>query len=407
MVSNCTYSKEFDSRSISTAPGNENCLSVLFIVGTKIYPFNIGGTEIASYYLTKALQKHGCKVHVITGCTHSQKTQIEIPFKLFRIKTGNVPLIRGLIYCIGSFFKTLKLRSQIDIIHVQPIFPLGLIGIVLGRIIKKPTVIYARGADLDVHSYRFKSIIGWIIDKASLAIALHKKHKRRMQKISNRKHIEILPNGVNLSKDIDCNQERFLKKINLENISFEDMKIIAYCGRLSKVKGIDYLMQAIPIILKSAPHTYFLFIGEGELEKQLRDCENSNNIILTGKIAHEEVLNLLKCADIFVLPSIREASSNALLEAMAVGLPIVASNVGGNPAMVSHGRTGILVNPCDSVALVNAILDLLLNSQLREICKTNTLKVIENFSWEKISKKLIYIYQKTLRSEHKTKISLN
>jgi glycosyltransferase involved in cell wall biosynthesis len=394
-------------KNLAVAPCNQSSLSVLFIVGTKIYPFNTGGTEIASFSLIRALHKQRCKVYVITGYTNTQRAHIEIPFKLFRIKTGNIPIIRSIIYFIGSFFTTLKLRSQIDIIHIQPIFPLGLVGIILGRIIKKPTIVYARGADLDVHSYRFKSVIGWIINKASFAIALHKKHKERMQKISNRKQIEVIPNGVSLSKDISCNQEKFLKKTNLESVSFKKIKIVAYCGRLSKVKGIDYLIPAIPSILKNAQNTYFLFIGEGELEKQLKNCENSNHILLTGKIAHEEVFGLLKCADIFVLPSIREASSNALLEAMAVGLPIVATNVGGNPAMVAHGRTGILINPRDSVAIANAILDLLLNPQLRNKFKENTLKFIENFSWEKISKKLICIYHKTLKSEYKTKISLN
>jgi len=144
--------------------------------------------------------------------------------------------------------------------------------------------------------------------------------------------------------------------------------IVGVIGSLYPVKGHAYLLQAIPDIVKVKGNTTFLFIGRGEMEAQLRQQAHDLGVERHVRILgfRDDVPRLLGLIDVFVLPSLSEGLSVAILEAMAAGKPVVASQVGGNAELIVDGETGYLVPPMNPSALSAHILALLGDDSLRQ-----------------------------------------
>ncbi len=140
-----------------------------------------------------------------------------------------------------------------------------------------------------------------------------------------------------------------------------DAGVILFVGRLSAEKGCDRLIAAAPAVLSAAPATVFLVAGSGPEEAALHEQASRAGVADRVRFlgARDDVGDLLAAADVFCLPSRRDAMSLALLEAMAAGRAVVASDIAGNRQLVTAGRTGVLVRPDDDGALAAALLRLL------------------------------------------------
>jgi len=140
-----------------------------------------------------------------------------------------------------------------------------------------------------------------------------------------------------------------------------DGAIVGTVGRLVPIKGLEWLLKAAPQVLAQFPQACFVIIGDGPLLGELRQLTSKLGIGLQVVFlgAREDVLECLAALDLFVLPSLNEGMGRVLLEAMAVGCPVVATRVGGIPDIVADGTTGLLVPPRDDRALAEAILTLL------------------------------------------------
>ena len=130
---------------------------------------------------------------------------------------------------------------------------------------------------------------------------------------------------------------------------------------LREAKGVQYLIAAMPAMLKAMPELRLLIVGDGEHEGALRaaaQCHDvGQRVIFTGR--RDDVPQLMTVGDVFVLPTLEDALPTVLGEAMAARMPVIASNVGGIPEMIEYGRNGLLVPPADSHALGQACLQLL------------------------------------------------
>lgn len=158
------------------------------------------------------------------------------------------------------------------------------------------------------------------------------------------------------------------------------------CGaRLVPVKGQTHLLQAWPSVLKREPRALLLLAGDGPDEQRLR--ARAAALGLHGSVRflgfREDIASLLACAELLVLPSLNEGFGMVLLEAMAMGRPVVASAVGGIPEVVLHGETGLLVPPADPEALAAAILRLLGDpGALRQMGEAGRERARKSFSRE-------------------------
>lgn len=164
-----------------------------------------------------------------------------------------------------------------------------------------------------------------------------------------------------------------------------ELPTLVYAGRLSPEKGLLTLIQALGIVDKSPVKFQCLILGEGSTSEAItREIEHTGlkeKIFLLGK--KSDIGAWLQHCEIFVLPSIWEGASIALLEAMAAGLPVVATATGGTPELVEDGISGILVPPADPTALAGALIQLLGSVELRDkMGKAGYKLVHENFRIE-------------------------
>jgi glycosyltransferase involved in cell wall biosynthesis len=138
-------------------------------------------------------------------------------------------------------------------------------------------------------------------------------------------------------------------------------------ARFTHQKGHAFLLDAAPAVLKAFPRVHFIFAGDGPLRGMLQ--ARAEQLGLRDRVHflgfRTDVPDMLNAFDAFVLPSLYEGLPNAVLEAMACGLPVVATRVDGTPEAVVHGKSGLLVDPADSRQLADALIRLLSNARLR------------------------------------------
>lgn len=177
-------------------------------------------------------------------------------------------------------------------------------------------------------------------------------------------------------------------------------RILICVGRMTPQKGQSTLIRAMAHIRRSLPESQLLLVGEG-------DSRQSNEALsvrlgLTAAIsflgARWDVADLLRASDLLVLPSLHEGFGLVLAEALATGLPVVASRVGPVPEIVSHDATGLLVPPSDPEALAGAILELLTNETRRARMRVSArAEAIERFSLPKMVRALETLYSEMVR----------
>jgi glycosyltransferase involved in cell wall biosynthesis len=181
-----------------------------------------------------------------------------------------------------------------------------------------------------------------------------------------------------------------------------DSLIILTVARLHPQKGHKYLIEAIPHILRDFPQARFLFVGEGELHeeltRQVKKANLSEYVHFLG--VRQDVPQLLAISDLFVLPSLWEGLPNSVLEAMAAGVPVIATNVDGTPEIINDGDVGILVQPADPSELEQAICRLLKDKPLRvSIAKSARERVERKFSRDANTTAFIGLYQRLLEEK--------
>lgn len=160
-------------------------------------------------------------------------------------------------------------------------------------------------------------------------------------------HNKYVPNGTIL---LDYKP---LQKKNITNT-------LVYAGRLKKIKGVDYLLKALPVIIKKFPDVKLFIAGDGEersnLERLTDDLNISNNVTFLGHIERKQLEKIYQCASVIVIPSVVPETFGLVgIEAMSVGRPVIASDVGGISDWLIHGQTGFLVPQKDSIVIAEAV----------------------------------------------------
>jgi glycosyltransferase involved in cell wall biosynthesis len=208
--------------------------------------------------------------------------------------------------------------------------------------------------------------------------------------------IYVLPNCLDFNA--------FNKTSHYETVKNRDEIVLGTVGRLEMVKGINYLLMAMPGILKNFPKARLEIIGDGSQTAILKELsiklKISNSVKFFGKF--ENVIPFYTKMDIFILPSILEGFGIVLLEAMASGVPVVATNVDGIREVVVDGESGILIPPKDPDAIAKAISQLINNPQLRKKLVENGFKRAQQFDVQEHIMRLDNLYSNLLGVESYT-----
>jgi glycosyltransferase involved in cell wall biosynthesis len=175
-------------------------------------------------------------------------------------------------------------------------------------------------------------------------------------------------------------------------------KTVGTMGRLHQQKGMEFLLRAAPAILKDFPETIFLVVGDGPLRNRLEGL--SHQLGLTRKVKfigyREDVRHILGVIDVAVLPSLWEGAPVALLETMAMGRPIVATDVDGMKDILRHGETALLVPPGDPEAIAAAVGNLLTHKRFAARLGAASFKESRNYDARYAADKLQKLYLKIL-----------
>jgi len=206
--------------------------------------------------------------------------------------------------------------------------------------------------------------------------------------------ITVIPNAINMDKTkvSDDEMDACRRELRIP----PGMKIVGMVGRLVEVKNFDLFIQAARKVLGQNPKVLFLIVGDGplrhKLEKQAADSGIKERIIFTG--FRDDVFRLIAMMDLFVLCSTSETNPIALMEAMASGKPVIATDVGGVSELIDHHITGWLCPSGDLACLTEAMIHLLSHpEQAKEIGARAREKMQKTYSLETITAQLLEVYQ--------------
>ncbi len=367
------------------------------------YPY-IGGIAEHVHHLSLELRKRGHKVDILTS-NHGNKTfHFEDPPYVIRVGRGlRIPINKSIASVAFSPFINLKVRSIIrggnyDIVHTHgslaPTLPL--LALKYSNSVNFATFHAAHSRSIGYGL--FKLYLHKIFKKIDGPIAVSKVAKDTMSRHFDG-HYRIIPNGVDINRfkpDIQPFCE--LKERGVLNLLF--------VGRCEPRKGLKYLLKALPTIFREIPNSRLIVVGSGPLKKwyqQLVRPEHKDRVIFTGPVSPEDLPRYYATADVFVSPAIgAESFGIILLEAMASGVPIVATNIPGYKQVMEDGKEGLFVKPKDPEDLAKATVFLLKKPELRkEMGKRGRKKAVSFYSWEKIASEVESYYFEVLEKKGK------
>jgi len=209
--------------------------------------------------------------------------------------------------------------------------------------------------------------------------------------------IRVVNNGVKPVAQLPAEARAYTR--NCYGIT-EDEIAFGIFGRLEPVKGHKYFIKAAWQVLKEYPKAKFLIVGSGSMEQSLKDLvahyNLENNVIFTGFVS--DTTELLNAVDVNVIASESEAMSLAVLEAMSLGIPTIATKVGGNMELIADSEDGILVNYADSTSLALAMLRLICNPDLRSVLGNATQqKFSQGYTMQKMVSRLESVYREVMK----------
>lgn len=356
----------------------------ILIPAMHYYPV-VGGIETWTRHIAENVAKKA-DVFVVTGRVKNQPN---------KEASGNLHIFRASLFTLSDlsrspkiytisllpliFLKSLFLMRQnkIDVLHCQG-FLSSFLGFCLSCIFRVPYIVTVQR--LEKRGNPFKN---FIYRKAAFCIASSSAVKKNFEDIGV-KRIEVVPNGVDLTK--------------YENLSKEPHEkfTVITVARLEKVKGMEYLIGAFAQIKGGS----LMIIGDGSERKRLEDLvknlDAAGQVRFCGEMPNAEIPAYLAKADCFVLPSLKEGFGIVVLEAMAAGLPVVASKIGGILDLVEDQKTGLLVEPGNSNQIRAAIIKIKDNPDFAKTLAENAKKKLVKYNWQNIADKVYNIYQKVI-----------
>ena len=377
------------------------------VISTRaIYPFHgYGGMERYYYNLAKHLVEQGIKVEIVTSQDKSGNKFLEfdgIKYTFIPPNFNKKPFMSLWYYPFSLNVKKYLEKIRFDVLHgTAGTYPYSNLRN------RKPVIVQPFGLE----PFKIEGIRGLL-----LKILFYRMSKRNMENADAiasegelqtkeiidlfgvpREKIFYLPVGVDL--DII---EQYLKNSQLskEDYNLQDADLVLInVNRLAPNKGVPYLIESLKI-LNEELNVKLIMVGsgpeEGNIKKKINDLELQDKVLHFKNISDEKMFQLFTLADVSVTPTLYEGLPTVVLEAMACGKPIVASNVSEIPQVVKDGVNGFLVPPANSKAIADAVLKIYDKNLFMKMSKASK-KIIKNYDWSKIAKMAVKKYEELLK----------
>jgi len=367
------------------------------------------GAGRVAYHLCNMLAQKGHEVHVFAPFKRDlieDYGSMTVHFYKSFLRLGVMNVSCKLLYKPTGY--------NVDIAHVHYDTPISVIaGLRYAKKKKVPLVVTWHGdwmenyggviRRLGIYLFnryfvdKFLSCTNVIITPSSYYIQESRFLKRYEDKV-----VEI-PNGVNIDYfAVPYSKDECRERLGLNN----GKNVVLYLNALYPLKGPRILLKAIPKIMKEHKDTIFVFVGGGDVNKYKEISEEMGvrkHVRFTGYVEENVKPLYYNASDVFVLPSIETFESFGIvnLEAMACGVPLVASKIGGVPDVVKNGENGLLVPPKNSDALGDAIMSLLENEEIRKKMGKKGKEMVKNYAWDKVAEMTGRVYEDLINESGK------
>ncbi len=352
----------------------------------------IGGIEIATQHIVTGLARRGNRVFVVASGPEKSLETLHSGATIYRLPIRKIKWLGGLIFWLDIFWTLGKIKP--DIVHVQTI-QMALPAFFYKKICHRPYVVWCHGFDV-YFPWKGKAIIAPVTLTASGAVVVLTNHMAEAVKAYYLKKSIVLPNGIDTNTFKGFSKQAIRDTLNVP----VGGKIVIFTGRFYPVKGLGYLVEAFRTVSQKIPEAELWLVGNGADRESLTQAVAKNGLTgrvrFTGEVLHQKIPEYLAMADVFALPSLSEGFPLVILEAMALGLPIVASRVRGLPEIITDGENGFLVEPKNSAQLAQKIIQLLENPALRQNISDANKKKSQQYDWERVIDAMETIYSQVL-----------
>lgn len=353
----------------------------------------LGGSESVFAVLSRHFRAAGSRVVCAVGeegwLTHELRKAEVAVHVLPGLGKGKVPEAGSLLALCR-----LIVRHDISLVHSFS-FPAHAYGVLAARLTRRACLVNVRNRHHDLAGRRRAFLWRHLIAPlADAMVAVSEDLASEVERVSGRKAV-CIRNGVDINP-LRGTKSRAQTRAELGLPS--QALVLGTIGNMRPVKGQIDLLRAAAVAAKHTPAVRVLLIGAPEeptateLRAFCRQAGLDGNVSFLGR--RDDAVELLPAMDIFCLPSLAEGTSNALLQAMAAGLPVIATAVGGNTEVVLHPRTGLLVAPRDPASMAEAMLSLARDPELRsKMGQAGRDRVAERFSLTAMIKRYEQLYQ--------------
>ena len=382
-----------------------------------------GGTGAYVYYLSNELMKNGYSICVVTGSNQTVDIQVNDKLKVFFLKIPRTPIVKSFMLAGSSYRKLNSLKDSLDVgvTHAQlPLTPNFAVPPNFGKALVctvhstwKGEAEAIRGEPFGRLNANEKFLVSFnwflrifeekMLERAKKIIAVSHFTKWELTnyyKIPQDK-IRVIHNGVDINKFKPAADKR---KIKAElGFNPDDIAILSV-GRLYARKGLFTLIESMPAVTKRFRNAKFIISGKGqsdEMRKLIAHAQKlgvKDDIVFTGYYPDKKLPKLYQAADVFAFSTFYEHHPFAVLEALATGLPVVTTSVGGIPETIDSGKNGFLVEPFNPRQFGDRILYLLEHpAEAAEMGVLARKTVEERFDWRIVVKDALEVYDEALR----------
>jgi len=365
-------------------------------VTSDLYPYVIGGIGVHAREMSKSQAKLGHEVTILTTSMADKMPDSQDGFRVACFKNG-VKLLGNTISS-ELFFKLFRIRKNYDIIHAHShlYFSTNICALVR-RIGSSPLVITNHGimssSAPDWFNLLYLKTHGkWTLNTADKIICYTEEEKEKLIRILNinESKIAVIPNGIDTNQFYPASRDHAADTINL-----------LWVGRFVKGKGVEYVVQAMGILVKERPNLHLTLVGEGPERGCIRELIESlglgDNVSIIDFVPYNKMPGVFQDSDIFVLPSLHEGVPRTVLEAMSCGLPVVISDFSHLRDLIDGG--GLMFPKKDVQALVDNLRILISDDDKRaKMGQKAREKIVREYSWERTVAGTLQLYQEVVSS---------
>ncbi len=370
-------------------------------IGITCYP-TYGGSGVIATELGKELAIRGHEVHFISYALPFRLSQYIENIFYHEVETSSYPLFEFPLYSLALTSKMVEVAryEKLDLLHVHYAIPHAISAFLANEILKEEKelkiVTTLHGTDITLVGLEpsFLPLVKFSIEKSHGVTAVSRFLKEKtITNYSIEKDIEVIPNFVDTKLFSPGPNNEFGRRI-----APNGEKVLVHTSNFRPVKRVPDTIRIFEKIHKEIP-SKLLLVGDGpdrsECERLCREIGLCDNVKFLGK--QDALVDILNASDLFLIPSQSESFGLAALEAMACGLPVISSSVGGLPELVKHNECGFIAEIGDIDRMAKYVLDLLTNERKYEMFSANARKrAVEKFDTSKVVPNYEKFYERIL-----------